>query len=256
MRIPLKVLKFLTIALAIASVNAVTAQSFRFDEDIPRGNGTTSNVQCAIDLNNNVVSFPWYVPTAARTGNNAIATSQCGGFTLIFEDVVNNTGQGYADPVQGPQMQNVACAVFEYISDVLVISGNPEVVFSQAYNNPLSNALASAQPLFNSTYTTGFVFCYMQEHIIGGSDPDLGSPDAVVNTNLAYPFNFNLTNNSTGTGQLDFYTILLHEALHALGYVSAIDQNGNGRINGAYTFMDRWMSNSAGKRDRVSNKFV
>lgn len=164
------------IGIANLIIQLYSQTSIHLDDDRPMGTGAPDNVPCAIDINNNVVSFPWYIPPTARTAGNTIPTSTCGSFTLIFEDVVNNTGQGY-DGAQGGQMQAVACAVFQYISDVFSISGNPEVVFSQAYTNPQSSGLASGVSIYNSTNTSGFVNCYMQDHAISGSDPDPGSPD-------------------------------------------------------------------------------
>ena len=51
------------------------------------------------------------------------------------------------------------------------------------------------------------------------------------------------TQTAAGSGMLDLYTIVLHEALHTLGIVTAIGDNGLGRLSGKYTEYDTFIAN-------------
>lgn len=209
MKTCLKTSLFLFVA-AFCNVNLIAQSHFQIDEDLPLGTGAPKNVQCGVDQNNNVVTYPWYIPPASRKPGNTIATVTCGSFTLIFADDVLNTGQGYdGSTTQGQQMQNVACQVFTDLSNIFQIQGSPEVIFNQAFSNTQSQTLATGSVIYGNTITSGFAPCYMEIHAQTGNDPDASLPDGYVNTNIAYPYNTNLAPNST-VGNIDLYSVLLH----------------------------------------------
>lgn len=57
--------------------------------------------------------------------------------------------------------------------------------------------------------------------------------DAMIDINLytlGWPWNVNLVPNQTQVGQIDLYSVILHEVLHSFGFASLIDANGNSRL--------------------------
>ncbi|MDQ3111203.1 MAG: T9SS type A sorting domain-containing protein [Bacteroidota bacterium] len=236
---------FLFSALICLSASAQTAD-FQIDENISLGPGAPKDQHVAVDAYNNVIVIPGYIPSASRQSNSSTQSITCGNFILTFEDDILSTAQGYdASTTQGAQMQATACAVFTYLSQVFQIQGSPEIYFYAAYTNTSTLTLASASPLYDNTIQSGFAPCYVQSYSQSGIDPDPAMPDAYIKTNMAITYNVNYPN-STPSNQVDLYSVLLHEGLHAMGFISLIDQNGLSKIGGPYSLLDKFIANNTG----------
>jgi hypothetical protein len=72
---------------------------------------------------------------------------------------------------------------------------------------------------------------------------------AVNFSNTAFTWNTDITNVSAPSGEIDLYTEVLHQAMHMLGFVSLIDQDGNslfGADKNYYSRYDQFLKTESG----------
>ena len=149
-------------------------------------------------------------------------------FNLEFLDVTTATGVGFDDPIDGPTRRATAEAVFAYIASVLPHSGSADIRFQPSQTDG-SGFLGQAQPLGD----IALIACqtvFPITHIITGVDPSPGLPDGVITIDFGYSYNEGL--GPVGGGEFDLFTLILHEATHAIGFVSSLttDNLGNGPL--------------------------
>lgn len=189
----------------------------------------------------------------------------CGnGFTLVFEDIESSTGDGFADPALSPcgtgltlgqERVNTACAVFGYIASVIDLGAvNPSIYFARSEFDG-TGPLASGSPFMATGLPAlSFQAGYLRDHIVGGSDPNVAAHDAVITvdfgTRIINGLNFDVFPCQTcPNGAIDLYSVLLHEATHALGFFSFVNPNGtstySNSANGPFSLYDQFMRNNA-----------
>jgi hypothetical protein len=87
-------------------------------------------------------------------------------------------------------------------------------------------------------------------HINSGIDPDPASPDGIITLDFGYTFNSDL--GPPAVLEFDLFSLILHEATHAIGFVSTLgtDSDGNGPFGQnpdiRVTGFDDFIENSAG----------
>lgn len=74
----------------------------------------------------------------------------------------------------------------------------------------------------------------------------------------AFAWNTNLSLATASAGMHDLYTIALHEAMHAMGFMTLIDTTGGSRMNPAngynyYSRYDLFLKNNAGTQNLITN---
>jgi len=164
------------------------------------------------------------MPADATASAQAAAGSVS--FGLIFSDVILGTGAGFDDPVLGATRRATATAVFDYISSVLPQSGHADIQFLQSQTDG-SGFLGSANPLADPG-TIGCQVVFPILHILTGVDPSPGIPDGLITIDFGYTYNDDL--GPVAPGERDLFSLLLHEASHAIGFASSLttDNQGNG----------------------------
>jgi hypothetical protein len=203
----------------------------------------------------------------AKTGAFA-TTCNAGYFDLFFE----NGSLGNGSPAQQAAYQTVICAVFtdisNFISSPLTTAGNTNKVniwirdISNVYANPAGYAGSATQfytmPGIANPSVSGIVDGEVYKTIISGTDSyiNVASPlisstgsstsngaffhgMATFNFDSGYNWNTSLTNLSNSTN-LDLYSIALHEAVHALGFISLIDANGFSKFGANSNYYSRY----------------
>ena len=146
-------------------------------------------------------------------------TSVTGYFKAYFEDVELNTGAGYDDQTYGEGRRAEACQVLQDISELIMLDETtvtPDILFMVNPNLP-PGALAAASAYFGY-YSVDPDNGSLHKHIISRVDPTPGEGnfDAFIITGfngINWDVDSNLNSNT-----YDFYTVLYHEALHALGF--------------------------------------
>lgn len=216
-----------------------------------------------------------HIPTGAQRhgqGNGsqedpkALVPVVCGsGFTLIFEDIESGTGTGFDDPspspcgggaTMGEERVNTACAVFNYIATVIDMGGVDAEIYFPPAELAGDGALASATPLYDAGIAPGTYFAgYLRDHIVSGSDPNPSAYDAVVTFDFGtrfldgVPYDISPCLSCPESDELDMYSILLHEATHALGFFSCVTGTGqsiySGSLTGPYSIFDDYLLNAA-----------
>lgn len=197
-------------------------------------------------------------------------TCVAGIFRLHFAD--SGTGQGFDDLVEGPARQAVACQVFTDLSQLINEAGSPytsianlgtgtsyvEINVQTSLNNSSNPTLGTAGQFFLTT-TPGIVHGSVWQTINSGIDAWFGVNASNLGTmgifhgqmqiNFGHPFYSGTNPLLIPPGDFDLYTVILHEGIHALGFGSLIDQNGNSKLTstnpGIFSIYDTYLEDVA-----------
>lgn len=204
-------------------------------------------------------------PLLGSTSANAKppATSSCsaGYFDLYFSNASIFSGPN------GPNYKNIVCTVFNDISNFLIspLSASTNTtkvnIFVDETLTPGLGGTGSSfyvMPIFPSSPNPGLATNAIFKTITSGQDAYSGVVSSIftgngfyhgqINLGQTINWNFNLGTSIVPSGQIDLYTVILHEALHACGFASLMDFNGVSRFgvnNNYYDRYDMFLHNSA-----------
>jgi len=191
----------------------------------------------------------------------SVPTQSCnaGYFTLFFAP-----GSLFSQSVQA---QNVACEVFLNLSSLINSPIPNNIRVNLILGNLLGTGLGEASqfnlyPYFPTNPNQGFIMGQIEKALIFGIDPYANIPVSVfpgsnnfyygfLNINPNQNWNYNMSTLSIGSNEYDLYTLILHEALHLLGFMSSINHDGYSNLfsfggNNAYTKFDAFLTDNAG----------
>jgi hypothetical protein len=152
--------------------------------------------------------------------------SNAGYFKAYFEDIADSTDVGYDD---GTARVSAICDVLEEIADIIMLNepggATPEILFSKTWpSDAPAVALATGSPYIPVLQAQAKTHSgFLHQHIVSRNDPSPG-PDAVVNTNWASNISWSV-DSSLNAGTFDFKTVMRHEILHAMGFMSRLPAN-------------------------------
>ncbi len=169
----------------------------------------------------------------------------CGHFTLHFLDMEDDTDTGFddLDAALALSRRTVACNVFRDIS-ALILSSAPQgevLIEVQPSVSDNSDRLAEASGMHALSTPSAFIDNGIWTTLQTGVDAwanlnNLGFQDnphgtLLVNFDSARPYAYNdlVPDLVIGPNERDFYSIVLHEGLHALGIYSLINGEEPGR---------------------------
>lgn len=157
---------------------------------------------------------------------------------ITFTVAHTDNGAGWTDPTLGKARRDTLQAVFDYLNTVLDETGSIDIrTGASDYNE--TGPIASAPTGFLNTpngFSSGNAFL----HARSGVDPNPGSADATITVDWGYTLSPGL--GTPPPGQLDLFTVLLHEVTHGLGFLTRIKSDGKSAVTntdpGVYTVMD------------------
>jgi uncharacterized repeat protein (TIGR01451 family) len=272
-----KIFSFIFV-LNLCGMFARAQDEIYFDEEKNRNTSPLPKGTKFVDM----WGYPW-VNNSGGGGSTDIRLTditifQCNTFRLVFGDVEFATGKGFADPAVvtlapghplgssttlGALRRWTACEVFNYISQTITVPGGASApdIYIDVSQLDGTGALGFATPFFStSANPVSFNGGLLNEHIITGTDPTpaAGDYDAKMTfdfgPNNAWPANGqNIPINSdafnTNAAGIDLFSVILHEATHALGFFSSVQSNGNSVVTnsspGMYSLFDRYILNNA-----------
>lgn len=223
-------------------------------------------------------------PKKSKLNNTSLSSTllcTSGIFELYFE-----TGSGMevvADPVQNnlnSARRAVACQVFTDLSNFInsplkTVGNNTKVkIWVRDISEVVSSTngvLGLATSFYSLPYntTTGFGGIADNEiwkTIHAGKDSYINVAPPIISNGVSsgvsglfyhgmMTFNFKSVSNwntnlniNTPAGQIDLYSVILHEVTHALGFASLINQNGISKLGTGYNYFtryDRFLKNNS-----------
>ncbi|MCW5922879.1 MAG: hypothetical protein KIS77_11080 [Saprospiraceae bacterium] len=156
-------------------------------------------------------------------------------FTLIFENNQNN-------PFSNDEIETI-CDVFDYLSGLITAQSGERAVIRLRKDPALGIGVAAVgTPFFPNQCGLGHSLVHQQLFTGGVNTPQHGL--IAVNANIS---NFYIGPSAgIGLNQVDYYTVILHEALHVMGFGSQITPNG-APAQGFYTLWDLNIVNNDGE---------
>jgi hypothetical protein len=158
------------------------------------------------------------------------------------------------------------CQLFTDISNFIVSTLPPSVrinIYCDNTGGPTAGALGSASPFFvlptgATNPNQGIADNQIQKALITGTNPFLNLPITIfpnannfyygyVNANPTVTWNDDISVSNIASNQYDFYSIMLHEVTHALGFYSMINAPGVsvfGSANNYFSRYDQFLFNS------------
>ena len=143
-------------------------------------------------------------------------------FNLFYEDVRTSSGVGF-DGGSGAAAQARIKDVLDELGASLNASGTLDVYFAASQTDG-SGFLATAGTFF-SVSPSSFQDGSSLRRINSGSKPFAGTPE--ITTTIDFGFNYNFTSAATSGGQTDFFSVMLHEFTHGLGFFSVTAPDGS-----------------------------
>ncbi len=168
------------------------------------------------------MNFPTQVPEFAKDstiGKNFTTT-------ITYQDVIDSSGFGFDDAVQGTARRAVIVSVFTYLDSVLgQAANNLDVHLNASTNFPSSPTLASASTAYltgSPGYQSGIAF----EKIVLATDANGTGPEITINVNFGHLWNANPGTGTTAGSEFDLFTVMLHEITHGLGIANLTNSDG------------------------------
>jgi len=164
-------------------------------------------------------------------------------FNLLMEETQYN---GLTFPT--PEQESLICEVFNYLGGQISAPGNGGIVNIQVIFDPGlagSGTGGIGSPLF--AHQCGIGYSIVQEQL-NTQNPSLPTSfiHGYIRINPEYNWYTELDlTPAINDQQIDLYTVVLHEALHVLGFGSQIGASGNS-LQGFYTLYDLHLVSSTG----------
>ena len=165
-------------------------------------------------------------------------------FVPVYDDVVNNTGQGFDDPELGETRRDIVSSVLSYASSMLSVEDDVAVrIRFTSYSNPdlLEELAATTNTFVRLNRETHITAPLAAAEIQGHHHTPAPDEHARIRVNFGLHFNYDLNRTVLRpVDGADFYQVILHELTHALG-VAAMSRDNNLR-DGVQTLLGTYQT--------------
>ena len=159
-------------------------------------------------------------------------------FNITYEDM----NAGFTDPVTGPDMRGRLEDVLAYVAEVINAGNRTLDIQVTASQFDGTGPLATAGTFF--PVSGGFHRGSTLQRLATGVKPFPGFPEISITVDVGFAWNVSEADPAPGTA--DFFSVLLHEVTHGLGFTSLIEQDGSSSVGvGAYSFYDSLLTSGA-----------
>lgn len=141
-------------------------------------------------------------------------------FTFNYTD--SNTG--FNDPTLGAQRQSALQTAAQNLASSIPLNSPITITFDVSSSNADNDTLASAGSESTSD-DVGFSPTVAQKKILTGTDENGGSADGEIEWNFFHDWDLD---NDVSPESFDFISTAMHEILHAIGFISAIENDSTG----------------------------
>jgi len=150
---------------------------------------------------------------------------------ITYEDM----GVGFTDPLTGAVVRDRFADVLVYVAGVINTPNRTLDIQVTPSEFDGTGALASAGTFF--PVIAGIHPGSTLRRLSTGFKPFAGFPEISVSVDLGFPWNFDESDPPPGTA--DFFSVLLHEITHGLGFTSLIEPDGSSSVGpGVYSVYD------------------
>lgn len=180
-----------------------------------------------------------FIPAAQRpkaiTKNNKMPVTT----NIVYLDVVNSNGLGFDDPTEGAQRQSTFSDAVDYVMSNFVNTGSLDIEVAESEIDG-NGFLATGGALF--FVQSGFQSSFAFQHISTGVDPFPGIPDITVTVDFGHDWNTGL--GAPAINESDFFSVIVHEITHGLGFTSLLNENGVSSVGSGFTTFDQFLQQS------------
>lgn len=157
------------------------------------------------------------------------SVAQAGPITFVFDYSNNAPGVGFLDPTTGAARQQALVTAGMLYSDLFgqhFTDSATIVLEATSTDDPLSDTLASAGSVYESTGVGGMVTEVVKTKLQTGVDANGSSADGSVDVNWGADWQLD-PNTPAGPAEFDLFAALFHEFTHALGFANAMFNDGS-----------------------------
>ena len=232
----------------VGSVGVITGLVAATDADSDTltysGSGTTAKGTVTIDAGTGAFT---YTPNASAHGMSAstdtftvLITDGYGGSTPVSVSVpiaalaVGNAMIQYAFTYTSgseywtQEAKNALQFAADKIASYIVTSQPVTLTFNvTAYSSPDSRTLASAGSDLRG-FGAGYFYTVVQNKFVRGTDSNFSAADGTINVNFGQSWSFA---DDVAYGQYDFVSVMMHEMMHAYGFLTNLDEAGYNNAN-------------------------
>lgn len=175
-------------------------------------------------------------------------------WNFTYQDVVQSTGFGFADPTSGQLRRETVTAVTGYLSTIIDARGTINFEWDPSLNQPGSGVLASGGTSYSlpsgATLLVGNVYRQAVGNTTSGT-PGFGQ----VNFGRSW-FATGLSGTGTpGGSEFDLFSVVLHELAHSMHFASVFNADGSSQFGaGIYTRYDGFTYRGATGANKLLNE--
>ena len=170
-------------------------------------------------------------------------------FSVVYEDVENNTEIGFDHPTEGAARRAVIERVLDYLDTILNETGSCDVVILESVIDEESGLLAAAAPCIlleeDVVINPGYFNSTALDNITQNQDAFPEVADICVFFNFSW--RWNTTEDRPVSNEFDLFSVALHEMTHGLGFLSLTSITGESLIaDNVYSTFDGFLETGQG----------